>query len=744
MFYNIDMSFPTGWTSSQLRIDNSKVSGTTDLTNFPVLINDVALGTTGVGTAIWSSSQGQEINTNRFLNDANLQGYWRFESDGTDSSGNGNNLTAVGTPTHTTGRFNNGVDFEEASSQYYTISDGSQTGLDITGDLSVSVWIKLEQLPSVAGSETFSFFTKDPVNGADRGMFWDILFTNNKMRFGYEDDASDSTRAESNIAFTSSDVGKWIHTAVTVDVSSATINFFINGVNTGSTYTSQLATSIKNTTAPFDIGANYNNNSRKDFFDGMMDDFAIFDRLLTDAEIQEIYQGGADIRITTDSAGTNTVDHEIVTWDTTNEKGEIWAKLGTVQATADTDFYIWYDNGTATSASNGTAVWSNGFQAVYHMNNGGAAALDSTSNNYTVTAGTSVPAQADGQVGSAVDFEASNSQFMSIADGSVPNLEISTSQTWFAWFKTESLNAFQGIATKQNTTSKRLMINDNNTLNFFLQPTAVNGTTTVGTSDWYSVVGVYNSSGSAQYIYVNGTLEGSATGIGTAPSDTNGDFAIGIQKASNNVPFDGIIDEVYVTNDAKSQEWIQTYYNNTYDPATFILTAIDYTRAISDNLSITDVIYREADFNRTNTDNIVTTDTLIRTFDQSITIQDNIVIITDQVVTTAVNIIAIATDIVGIDDSILRQVDYSRNPQDTITLDDITDRSITYNRVLDNSVGITDTIFSGKFIYASVLDNISIADNVNIKSVTNDVDNPIIEFYQIDGITPTIYNITNG
>ena len=65
------MSFPTGWTPSQLRIDNSKVAGTSNLTDFPVLINDVALGTTGVGTAIWSSSQGQEINTNRFLNDAN-------------------------------------------------------------------------------------------------------------------------------------------------------------------------------------------------------------------------------------------------------------------------------------------------------------------------------------------------------------------------------------------------------------------------------------------------------------------------------------------------------------------------------------------------------------------------------------------------------------------------------------------------------------------------------------------------
>ena len=44
------------------------------------------------------------------------------------------------------------LDLELTSSQYAYIADGDQTGLDITGDFTYEMWIKLEQLPSTAGA----------------------------------------------------------------------------------------------------------------------------------------------------------------------------------------------------------------------------------------------------------------------------------------------------------------------------------------------------------------------------------------------------------------------------------------------------------------------------------------------------------------------------------------------------------------------------------------------------------------
>ena len=134
--------------------------------------------------------------------------------------------------------------------------------------------------------------------------------------------------------------------------------------------------------------------------------------------------------------------------------------------------------------------------------------------------------------------------------------------------------------------------------------------------------------------------------------------------------------------------------------------------------------YQETAYNRDTQDNIGITDTNFATF---------------------IQIIEIAQDTVGItDDSLIRQVDFNKNIQDTVTLNDVIGRTANINRILDNSVGITDNVIGSKFIFSSVLDNIGITDSVTLKIVTSDVDNPIIEFYQIDGITPTIYNITNG
>jgi len=52
-----------------------------------------------------------------------------------------------------------------ASSQSLSITDGSQTGLDLSGDFTIEAWIKLTQLPSTAGTE-FGIVSKYHTTGS--------------------------------------------------------------------------------------------------------------------------------------------------------------------------------------------------------------------------------------------------------------------------------------------------------------------------------------------------------------------------------------------------------------------------------------------------------------------------------------------------------------------------------------------------------------------------------------------------
>lgn len=722
------MSFPTGWTSARLTIDHTKVSGTTNLTNFPVLINNVALGTTGVGTAIWSNSQGQEINTNRFLNDANLQGYYKLESDGTDSSPNGYTLTGS-SPVYTTARFNNGGDFETSSTHYLS---GSTPNCRIGTSQTFSAWCRPESFPSVQGRIV-------AVSDSSINNYVSLTTINTTNVFSFQVSGLTPLSVSSQ-AFST---GSWYHVVGRYDSSGSTLAIFVNGVKTQSTVTAGTHTAGTGNLAIARLGDYTATNTN---FDGFIDDVAIFNRALTDAEIKEIYRGGADIRITSDSLGSTLLDHEIVTWDATNSKGEIWAKLGTVNATTDTSFYIWYDNGTAITTSNATAVWSNGFQAVYHLDSGGNYAIDSSSNDYTLTAGTSLPIQADGQVGSAVDFESSGSQSIS---GSAANANIRNSQSWFAWAKFESVSSDQNLVAIRNsgTGGNRAMylIGANNTYRFDQDGlgtgASVTAPGTISSGSWNFFAGVFNQAGSTMTAYLNSsgtTITAAGTGIAIT-----GNLVLGKNGDRNQYYFDGILDEVYITNDAKSNGWIETYYNNTHSPATFISTAFDFTRAISDNINISDVINRTANYIRFNTNNLSLSDTINKTSNAIRTVADNIVLISEDVKTTAVSVISLV-DSITLQDFITRQVDYNRKPEDIINIADIIDRTATYNRILEHNLSLSDILVTNKVFNITILDNISITDSVNIKSVTNQVKDPIIEFYQIEDFKPTIYNITNG
>lgn len=170
-----------------------------------------------------------------------------------------------------------------ASSQYWDIADASQTGLDITSDLTISVWFNLAS--NVPTSEEYTLVAKwdDSSQQAYNLRLRDQAGTD-QVRFSVHDGTTDDSY---NQNYTHPSTGTWTHMVVTWDASASTAEFFVNGSSIGSQSGSR--TSIRNSTASFKIGAATNGGAATRFFDGKLDDVRIWSRILSSTEIGNLY-----------------------------------------------------------------------------------------------------------------------------------------------------------------------------------------------------------------------------------------------------------------------------------------------------------------------------------------------------------------------------------------------------------------------------------------------------------------------
>lgn len=218
----------------------------------------------------------------------NLISYWDTnETSGTRSDIHGtNDLSDNNTVLYGTGILNNGADFEKNNSEYLSITDATQTGLDLSSNFSISLWAKFESLHSGVDSENLI----NKTNGSSGGFgyqFW-ILDNGGTSQFGLtlSSDGSGSTDVKKT-GLSSFSTGTWYHLAVSYNAASGIATFYINGspVGTGTGGPS----SIYNNNIDFTIGRFTGGSS---YIDGILDEIAIYSRTLSDAEIETLYNEG--------------------------------------------------------------------------------------------------------------------------------------------------------------------------------------------------------------------------------------------------------------------------------------------------------------------------------------------------------------------------------------------------------------------------------------------------------------------
>jgi len=214
--------------------------------------------------------------------DPNLQGLWRFEEEAdsrADSSQNDNTLTdnnTVGSDTTSPPQGTRYASFVRANSEYLSITDGVQVGLDSSGDYSVAMWLR----PNTSGYTTFGSVDKRGTSANGYRVYVTAGSLVVWHRRNWVDDYDVSTV---NIGDEIRDGNTvWTHLAITYDADTTTVRYYINGQQADSA--ADLNPSGDGT-ASFLVSPQISNG----YYTGYMDELAFFNRTLSPGEVLTIY-----------------------------------------------------------------------------------------------------------------------------------------------------------------------------------------------------------------------------------------------------------------------------------------------------------------------------------------------------------------------------------------------------------------------------------------------------------------------
>ncbi len=282
-------------------------------------------------------------------------------------------------------------------------------------------------------------------------------------------------------------------------------------------------------------------------------DFPVLVKLTpSNFDYTQVQANGADLRFI-DADGVTVLSYEIATFNVGGES-LIWVKVPRIEPNSTTDsMTMYWNNPTAADGQNRAGVWSNGYAGVWHFD---GTLNDSTSNaNHGVNQGTTaVP----GYLGGARSFNGTSS-YIGVVNAA--SLALANTLTLEAWVK-----PLADVIDGARIIDKKNLWND--TAGYELEyKGAVNRLTSVAGGGsygrgivelddgaWHYVAATYN--GVVAQVYADGTNVTTLSAItpvvaGTVP------LSIGRRSGGGDY-FNGLIDEVRISNVRRSDAWITT------------------------------------------------------------------------------------------------------------------------------------------------------------------------------------------
>ena len=446
-----------------------------------------------------------------------LVGRWPMDEDSGstafDTSVNSNDGTLTNGPTRTSGFHTGALEFDDIDDY---VDMGAFTVTDGLGAITVSAWVNMATLTQGAHVIASKW---DNDFGASQS--WLLQVSN-----GTTDFQINTTGWAGVFANTGLQIDTWSHLAATYDGSD--LRLYINGVeDASSAKTGNLKTPNRN----LYVGVRFDNGTGVGYMRGAIDELRIYDRALTAAEVQSLYDA-------------KTIRGEQITWDVENRLVGVGVTDGLI------------------------GRWS--------LDEGsGSTAFDTSDNSNDGTAsGTSWAA---GQFSNALDFDGTDDY---VDMGAFTATDGLSALTVSAWVNLDTVTGGdRTVASKWDNPcgacQSWLLSVENGSPIIQINTTGwagVYATTDLQTDAWYHLAATYD--GSDLRIYVNGVEEASTAKTGNLKTP-NRDLYVGVRfDDGTGVGYmDGSIDELRIYNRALTASEVQSlndagaaYGQYTYDP----------------------------------------------------------------------------------------------------------------------------------------------------------------------------------
>jgi len=279
--------------------------------------------------------------------------------------------------------------------------------------------------------------------------------------------------------------------------------------------------------------------------------------------------------------GETKLDHEIEKYDGTEGAGTLvaWVRIPTLLYNASTIIYMYYGNPTITSpTANPAAVWDTNYRGVWHLKEDPSGTAPQMKDSKNANHGTSYGSMTSGdqvaaKINGGLDLEGTDDYINAANNGST--LNVGQAFTVEAWVKRDTTGT-KAVATKAYSDQYSFKLSLDGATNIVRLDVNtgagyvnVQGDT-IADSNWH-YVGAY-SNGTNIKVFKDGVVHANSNSTPAAiPYDSN-NLWIGTGRwTSNPVDYlDGMIDEVRISNVARSACWIGTSYNNQESPLTHI------------------------------------------------------------------------------------------------------------------------------------------------------------------------------
>jgi len=198
-----------------------------------------------------------------------------FEEDLTDSWGEngGTDKTSAGYVTGKIGNFAKGFDGVDDLVPIGPIST-------FQNSFSIAHWLKSDVDASSEDRVLIGY------NNGNFEKWFSHQLTDGNIEVQYDPGGSATNKERHTVGSLST--GTWYHLVSTYDSSNNTTNYYLDGANVGSFNVDQPHSSGNELT----LGTHYDGRG-KNYHDGSLDDLKIYDKVLTDTDVSDLYNNGS-------------------------------------------------------------------------------------------------------------------------------------------------------------------------------------------------------------------------------------------------------------------------------------------------------------------------------------------------------------------------------------------------------------------------------------------------------------------